>query len=159
MGSQGRSSKQDLKQGPWRSPAYCFALHDSLSLLSYSIPEYLPRDDTLYHKLPPHMNCQPRKCYTGQFDGNVFSTEEIFPNSVLFPKNCILYKPIITTDLLLKTRSTQMYFPCVASIFVIVSMRYICESENELIRGHWCTCLNLLRGSCLVFAVTVHLVS
>jgi hypothetical protein len=58
-GSQDRNShragnwRQELKQRPWRGDAYWLALHGLLSLLSYRVQDYQPRDGTTYNVLGP----------------------------------------------------------------------------------------------------------
>ena len=42
-GSQGKSSKRELKQRPWRNTAYWLVIHGLLSLLSYRTQHCLPR--------------------------------------------------------------------------------------------------------------------
>jgi hypothetical protein len=44
LGIQGRNSRQELKQRPWRDTAYSLAPHGLLILLSYIIQDHLPRD-------------------------------------------------------------------------------------------------------------------
>ena len=45
--------RQELLQRPWRGAAYWLALPDLLSLLSYRIQDYQPRDGPTHNGLSP----------------------------------------------------------------------------------------------------------
>jgi hypothetical protein len=82
-GSQDRNSpraetwRQELMERPWRDATYCLASPDLLSLLSYRIQDYQPRDGTT-HSGPSSLDHQLRRCLTAGFQGSTSPTEAPF---------------------------------------------------------------------------------
>lgn len=66
-GSQGRNSRQELIQKPWRHAAYCLAPRLRPCFPSYAAQTYLPRNGGTHSGLvpPPSMNTQEHDPQTG----------------------------------------------------------------------------------------------
>jgi hypothetical protein len=51
VGTQGRVSRQKLKQKPWKSTSYWLAPYGLLSLLAYTSQDHLHRDNDTLHSV------------------------------------------------------------------------------------------------------------
>jgi hypothetical protein len=71
-------------QRPWRDVSYCLASPGLLSLLSYRIQDYQPKDGPT-HKGPPHLITNGEKCPIAGSHGGTFPTEA--PFSVIDTQN------------------------------------------------------------------------
>ena len=85
-------------QRPWRNVSYWLASLDLLSLLSYRIQDYQPRDDTT-HNGPSPLDHQQRKSPTAGSHGVTSPTEDPF---------CV-----ITPTCIKLTHKTNQYSVCV----------------------------------------------